>query len=49
MTDYDINRINHLIDNAFKAYENCEEINEWGKNYWQEVIRYLLRKYNRMC
>ena len=39
-------RLIHLINNAYIAYENCSS--EWGKNYWQTVILSLKRKYGRL-
>lgn len=48
MTDNQIDTINGRIGNAFQAYENCKETSAWGRNYWEGVIKNLLRKYNRM-
>lgn len=35
-----------LIDNARTALQNSQS--EWGKNYWEGVLVYLLRKSNRL-
>lgn len=38
--------ITRLVDNANIALKNAKS--EWGKNYWESVLRHLLRKYSRM-
>ncbi len=38
--------ITRLIDNTQTALKNAKS--EWSKNYWETVLRHLLRKYNRM-
>lgn len=38
--------ITRLVDNANIALRNTNS--EWGKNYWESVLRHLLRKYSRM-
>ena len=38
--------ITRLIDNAHIALKSTES--EWAKNYWEGVLRYLLRKYSRL-
>jgi len=45
MKETDLNR---LLDNAFLAYENCKNTSDWGKQYWENVISTLMRKYNRL-
>ena len=43
-------RYSRLIDNAFTAYENSRRSgSEWGIRYWEQVILYLTRTYNRTC
>ena len=41
--DKDLDR---LIGNAKIARANVQS--EWGKNYWDEVLAYLLRAANRL-
>jgi len=40
--------LTRLLDNAFRAYENCKNTSSWGKQYWENVISTLMRKYNRL-
>ena len=40
-----MDRIDHLIDNAYKAMETATD--PWAKDYWQMVVNTLLRKYKR--
>jgi len=43
MIDKELDR---LIGNARTARDNVES--EWGKNYWDGVLAYLLRVANRL-
>ena len=38
--------LDRLIGNAKIARANVQS--EWGKNYWDEVLAYLLRAANRL-
>ena len=38
--------LNRLIDNARTARQNSSS--EWAKNYWEQVLVYLLKKYKRL-
>jgi len=38
--------LDRLIGNAKIARDNVQS--EWGKNYWDEVLAYLLRAANRL-
>jgi len=42
MTD----KYERLISNAYKALENCQS--DWGKSYWETVIKSLLRLSQRL-
>ena len=38
--------LDRLIGNAIRARADVQS--EWGKNYWDEVLAYLLRVGNRL-
>ncbi len=46
MTDDMVSIMEQRIDNAMTARENVGSC--WGKNYWDNVIGYLLRQANRL-
>jgi len=41
-----LQQLERLIDNAWTARDNVKS--DWGKNYWDCVIAYLLRVENRL-
>ena len=41
-----LEELDRLIGNAKIARANVQS--EWGKNYWDEVLAYLLRVANRL-
>ena len=42
----DVSLINSRIEAAYSMRENVQS--EWGKNYWDGVLAYLLRQANRL-
>ncbi len=47
--EYDLERSDRLIDNAYIALNECEKTgSKWGIGYWSTVLNYLLRAHNRL-
>ena len=41
-----VQQLERLIDNAWTARDNVKS--DWGRNYWDGVLAYLLRAVNRL-
>ena len=46
MTDSEVEKITRRIDCAMTARQNVRS--KWGKQYWDNVLAYLLRQANRL-
>lgn len=49
MSNEQLDHIGRLIDNSLTALNNCHKSGSaWGIQHWENVYRYLLRKYKRL-
>ncbi len=46
MTDLEVDQFNRRIASAFTVRQNVKS--NWGRNYWDNVLAYLLRQANRL-
>jgi hypothetical protein len=46
MTDLEVDQLNRRIGSAFTVRQNVKSC--WGKQYWDNVLAYLLRQANRL-
>ena len=46
MIQHKVEKMNQLIAAAYEAQNKAKS--EWGKNYWNVVLAYLLRQANRL-
>jgi hypothetical protein len=46
MTDLEVDQLNRRIASAFTVRQEVKSC--WGKQYWDNVLAYLLRQANRL-